>query len=42
MIAAVDVWGPTYRVTVNRVPELAQAAREAAAAVSVRLGATPS
>jgi len=28
-------------VTPGRVPELAQAAREAAAAVSVRLGATP-
>jgi DNA-binding IclR family transcriptional regulator len=42
VIAALDVWGPAYRVTPRRVPELAQAAREAAAAVSVRLGATPS
>ena len=42
VIAAVDVWGPAYRVTPGRVPELAQAAREAAAAGSVRLGATPS
>jgi IclR family acetate operon transcriptional repressor len=42
VIAAVDVWGPSFRVTPTRVPELAQAARGAAAAVSVRLGATPS
>lgn len=42
VIAALDVWGPAYRVTPRRVPELAQATREAAAAVSVRLGATPS
>lgn len=41
VIAAVDVWGPTFRVTPGRVPELAQATRSAAAAVSVRLGATP-
>ncbi len=41
VVAAVDVWGPAYRVTPGRIPELAQAAREAAAAVSVRLGATP-
>lgn len=42
VIAAVDIWGPAYRVTPNRIAELAQAARETAAAVSVRLGATPS
>ena len=41
VIAALDVWGPAFRVTPGRVPELAQAAREAAAAVSVRLGGTP-
>jgi IclR family acetate operon transcriptional repressor len=41
VIAALDVWGPAFRVTPARVPELAQAAREAAAAVSVRLGGTP-
>lgn len=41
VIAALDVWGPSFRVTPGRVPELVQAAREAAAAVSVRLGGTP-
>lgn len=41
VIAALDVWGPAFRVTSRRVPELVQAAREAAAAVSVRLGGTP-
>jgi IclR family acetate operon transcriptional repressor len=41
VVAALDVWGPAFRVTPGRVPELAQAAREAAAAVSVRLGGTP-
>ena len=41
VIAAVDVWGPAFRVTPGRVPELAQQARETAAAVSVRLGGTP-
>jgi DNA-binding IclR family transcriptional regulator len=40
-IAAVDVWGPAYRVTPQRVPELVQHAREAAGAISVRLGGTP-
>lgn len=38
--AAVDVWGPSFRVTPARVPELAQMVRESAAAVSVRLGGT--
>ena len=38
VIAAVDVWGPAFRVTVGRLPELAVQAREAAAAISVRLG----
>jgi len=41
VVAAVDVWGPAFRVTPNRIPELAQQARETAAAVSVRLGGTP-
>ena len=40
--AAVDVWGPTFRVTPRRIPELVQQVREAAGAVSVRLGGTPS
>ena len=38
VIAAVDIWGPAFRVTPRRVPELAVQAREAAAAISVRLG----
>jgi DNA-binding IclR family transcriptional regulator len=41
VIAAVDVWGPAFRVTPRRVPELVQQVREAAGAVSVRLGGTP-
>ncbi|HEY5436067.1 MAG TPA: IclR family transcriptional regulator [Candidatus Limnocylindrales bacterium] len=41
VIAAVDVWGPAFRVTPRRVPELVGLVREAAAAVSVRLGGTP-
>jgi DNA-binding IclR family transcriptional regulator len=41
VIAAVDVWGPSFRVTPRRVPELVQQVREAAGAVSVRLGGTP-
>src|SRR5215213_3807773 len=40
VIAAVDVWGPAFRVTPRRVPELAQQVREAAGAISVRLGGT--
>ena len=40
MIAAVDIWGPAFRVTPRRIPELAAQAREAAAAISVRLGGT--
>jgi DNA-binding IclR family transcriptional regulator len=40
VIAAVDIWGPTFRLTPRRVPELAAQVREAAAAISVRLGAT--
>jgi DNA-binding IclR family transcriptional regulator len=40
VIAAVDVWGPAFRLTPRRIPELAAQAREAAAAISARLGAT--
>ena len=40
VVAAVDIWGPAFRLTPRRVPELALAAREAAAAVSSRLGGT--
>lgn len=39
-IAAVDVWGPAFRLTPQRVPELAAQAREAAAAITIRLGGT--
>ncbi len=38
VVAAVDIWGPAFRLTPTRVPELAAQAREAAAAISVRLG----
>jgi DNA-binding IclR family transcriptional regulator len=38
--AAVDVWGPAFRVTPARVPELVAQIRASAAAVSVRLGGT--
>jgi DNA-binding IclR family transcriptional regulator len=38
--AAVDVWGPAFRITPNRMPELIQQVRASAAAVSVRLGGT--
>jgi DNA-binding IclR family transcriptional regulator len=41
VIAAVDVWGPAFRVTPHRIPELVGQIREAAGAVSVRLGGTP-
>jgi DNA-binding IclR family transcriptional regulator len=41
VIAAVDVWGPAFRITPRRVPELVQQVREAAGAISVRLGGTP-
>ena len=40
VVAAVDVWGPAFRITPNRVPELIQQVRASAAAVSVRLGGT--
>ena len=38
VIAAVEVWGPAFRVSPRRLPELAAQARETAAAISVRLG----
>jgi len=41
VIAALDVWGPSFRLTATRVPDLVQQVRESAAAVSVRLGGTP-
>jgi DNA-binding IclR family transcriptional regulator len=41
VIAAVDLWGPAFRVTPGRIPELVQQTRAAAGAVSVRLGGTP-
>src|SRR5512143_570854 len=40
VIAAVDIWGPAFRLTPRRIPELAAHAREAAAAISIRLGGT--
>jgi IclR family acetate operon transcriptional repressor len=39
VVAAVYVWGPAFRVTPLRVPELATQVRRAAAAISARLGA---
>ncbi len=41
VIAALDVWGPASRVTPLRIPELVGELREAAGAVSIRLGGTP-
>ncbi len=41
VIAAMDVWGPAFRVTPGRIPEIVGQVREAASAVSVRLGGTP-
>jgi DNA-binding IclR family transcriptional regulator len=38
--AAVDIWGPAFRITPVRMPELIGQVRETAAAVSVRLGGT--
>jgi DNA-binding IclR family transcriptional regulator len=38
--AAVDVWGPAFRITPRRMPELIGQVRASAAAVSVRLGGT--
>jgi DNA-binding IclR family transcriptional regulator len=41
VVAAVHIWGPSFRVTPRRIPDLAVAARQAAAAISARLGAGP-
>ena len=38
VVAAVDIWGPAFRLTPPRIPELAAQARETAGAISVRLG----
>jgi len=38
VIASIGVWGPSFRVTAGRVAEIVTSAREAAAAVTVRLG----
>ena len=38
VVATVDIWGPAFRLTPRRIPELAVQAREAAAAISIRLG----
>ena len=38
--AAVDVWGPAFRITARRMPELIVQVRASAAAVSVHLGGT--
>jgi DNA-binding IclR family transcriptional regulator len=41
VVAAVNVWGPAYRVTPARVAELAAEARATAGAISIRLGGAP-
>jgi DNA-binding IclR family transcriptional regulator len=38
VVAAVDVWGPAFRLTPRRIPELVLQAQEAAAAISARIG----
>jgi IclR family acetate operon transcriptional repressor len=38
VVAAVEIWGPTFRLSLRRLPELAGHARDTAAAISVRLG----
>ena len=38
VIASIGVWGPAFRVSASRVAEIVTSAREAAAAVTVRLG----
>lgn len=40
VIAAVDIWGPAFRLTPRRIPELAALVRESADAISTRLGGT--
>lgn len=38
VIASISVWGPAYRVTPGRVPEIVASARAASQAVTARLG----
>jgi len=38
VIASIAVWGPAFRMTAGRVAEIVASARQAAAAVTVRLG----
>jgi len=38
VIASISVWGPAYRVTSGRVPEIVASARAASRAVTARLG----
>jgi DNA-binding IclR family transcriptional regulator len=38
VIASIGVWGPAFRVSPGRVAEIVACAREAAAAVTARLG----
>ena len=38
VVAAVELWGPSFRLTARRLPELAAHARETAAVISHRLG----
>jgi DNA-binding IclR family transcriptional regulator len=42
VIASIGVWGPAFRVTAGRVAEIVTSTREAAAAVTVRLGGAAS
>jgi DNA-binding IclR family transcriptional regulator len=42
VIASIGVWGPAFRVTAGRVAEIVTSTREAAAAVTVRLGGASS
>ncbi|MEJ7748172.1 MAG: IclR family transcriptional regulator [Candidatus Limnocylindrales bacterium] len=38
MVAAVDIWGPAFRLSPGRLPELAAQVHDAALAISLRLG----
>ena len=38
VVAAVEIWGPAFRLTARRLPELAAQVRGAAAAITTRLG----
>ena len=42
VIASIGVWGPAFRVTAGRVAEIVTSTREAAVAVTVRLGGAAS